>query len=223
MSQAVLRGDKPDCSPIEVVLTIPRAALTNPTDDVENVGVFTDGTCVSAETARRLTCDCGVVELVEDEKGNPLSVGRKTRTMSASLRRALLRRDGCCRFPGCTNRVYLEGHHIEHWSAGGETSLENACLFCSRHHTFVHEHGYRVELVDGDVHIFDPHGRRVHQEAPRLPRSSVEAWQRIHAENTNQPGWNGLAVQYDLVVGGLGRLDGLHLTPPPKPGAPLSR
>lgn len=222
IAQMIVRGEKPERSPVEVVVTVPKAALERAAaGTVEDVGVFADGTCVSAETARRLACDCGVVELVEDEHGKPLSVGRKTRTMSASLKRALLRRDGHCRFPGCTNRVYLEGHHIEHWADGGETSLENGCLLCSRHHVFVHEHGYRVELVEGEVRVFDPRGKRVLREGPRIAPSSVDAWVRIQAENealgigpkTGQCRWNGLPVQYDLVVSGLARLDGLKDEP----------
>ncbi|HUQ03884.1 MAG TPA: HNH endonuclease signature motif containing protein [Kofleriaceae bacterium] len=124
---------------------------------------------------------------------------------------------GACRFPGCTNRLYLEGHHIEHWAQGGNTSLDNACLFCSRHHVFVHEYKYRVELVDGEVHVFDPQGRRIHQEAPRLAPSSVVAWEHMKEQNaalditsaTNTPRWNGLPVQYDLVMNGLARREGL--------------
>jgi hypothetical protein len=233
IAQAILRGEKAGCSPVEVVMTVSRDALSSPVkagaaqsgdaktgdaaDAIDRVGVFADGTCVPAETAQRLTCDCGIVEVVEDEHGSPLSVGRRKRTFSASLSRALLHRDGACRFPGCTNRLYLEGHHIVHWAQGGETSLDNACLLCSRHHVFVHEYGYRIELVAGEVLVFDPQGRRVLHEAPRLAPSSVEAWERMTAQHaelgitpaTNAPRWNGLPVQYELVVNGLARREGL--------------
>ncbi|HUQ05252.1 MAG TPA: DUF222 domain-containing protein [Kofleriaceae bacterium] len=224
IAQAVLRGEKPDRAPVEVVMTVSRDALSSKVqtgsaeEAIEHVGVFTDGTCVSAETAQRLTCDCATVEVVEDENGTPLSVGRRTRTFSAALWRALLHRDGgACRFPGCTNRLYLEGHHIEHWAQGGETKLDNACLFCTRHHVFVHEYKYRVELLDGEVLVFDPQGRRVLQEAPRLAPSSVAAWERMKDQHaglgitpaTNAPRWNGLPVQYDHVVNGLARREGL--------------
>jgi len=66
-----------------------------------------DGTCVSAETARRLACDCGIVHMVEDDTGTTVSVGRKTRSIPASMKRALLKRDTTCRFPGCCNRVFV--------------------------------------------------------------------------------------------------------------------
>ncbi|HUQ01876.1 MAG TPA: DUF222 domain-containing protein [Kofleriaceae bacterium] len=236
IAQAVLRGDRPDCSPVEVVLTIPREALESraapeletldkmalvkPKDvkvAIDQVGVFADGTCVPAETARRLTCDCGIVEMVEDEQGNPLSVGRRTRTLSAALWRALSHRDSTCRFPGCTNHLFTEAHHIKHWAHGGETELENLCRFCTRHHVFVHEYKYRVELVDGVVLVYDPQGRRVTQEGPRIAPSSVDAWNRLRGAHedlgissaTNAPRWNGLPVQYDLVVNGLARREGL--------------
>jgi hypothetical protein len=224
IAQAILRGERPSCAPVEVVMTVSRHALSSPmetgdaADAIDRVGVFADGTCVPAETAQRLTCDCGIVEVVvEDENGNALSVGRRRRTFSAALWRAVLHRDGACRFPGCTNRLYLEGHHIVHWAQGGETSLDNACLLCSRHHVFVHEYGYRIELVAGEVLVFDPQGRRVLHEAPRLAPSSVEAWERMTAQHaelgitsaTNAPRWSGLPVQYELVVNGLARREGL--------------
>jgi Domain of unknown function (DUF222) len=41
-----------------------------------------------------------VVPILEDAAGKPLDVGRKRRTVPAALRRALLARDGGCRFPG---------------------------------------------------------------------------------------------------------------------------
>jgi hypothetical protein len=50
------------------------------------------------------------------------------------MRRALRARDDGCRFPGCTNRFYIDGHHIEHWANGGETSLANRVQLCRYHH-----------------------------------------------------------------------------------------
>ena len=133
IAQAHVRGDKPDRSPIEVIVTVEARALARPGDpaDPSTVACFRDGTCVSPETARRLRCDAGVIEITEADHGNPLSVGRKTRTIPGSMKRALLQRDRTCRFPGCTNRVFLEGHHIEHWADGGQTKLSNMISICS--------------------------------------------------------------------------------------------
>jgi len=115
LAQDVLRGASKDRTPVDVVITISRDAITGVAiDPTEQIAICDDGTCTSVEAARRASCDSAVVELVEDEHGTPLSIGRKTRSIPAAMKRAMLRRDGTCRFPGCTNRVFVEGHHITH-------------------------------------------------------------------------------------------------------------
>jgi hypothetical protein len=145
VAQGYLRGDRPNRSPIEVVLTIPASSLRAGAADPLEVGEMGES-FVSREAARRLSCDAGVVEVVEGEQGTPLSVGRKRRTIAGALKRALRKRDTTCCYPGCTNRMFLEGHHIQHWADGGETSLQNSALLCSLHHRFVHEYGHAIEL-----------------------------------------------------------------------------
>ncbi|MDH3620076.1 MAG: HNH endonuclease [Gammaproteobacteria bacterium] len=98
------------------------------------------------ESVKRLCCDGQAVVITEDDKGEPLNIGRKTRIVPAAIQRALRARDNnCCTFPGCRNRRYLHSHHVEHWSNGGETSLDNLLLLCTKHHTLVHEGGFRIE------------------------------------------------------------------------------
>jgi hypothetical protein len=77
---------------------------------------------VSAETSRRMACDCSVVHWHDSKEGEPLSVGRKTRSIPPAIRRALKHRDGGCRFPGCSCRRFVDAHHIQHWADSGETS-----------------------------------------------------------------------------------------------------
>ncbi len=114
-----------------------------------------EGGAVAPETARRLACDASVVRMSE-RRGKPLRVGRRTRTISPALRRALQRRDRRCRFPGCENRLFVDAHHIRHWAHGGETRLDNLVLLCRRHHRLVHEGGY---AVDARLRFYDPYGR----------------------------------------------------------------
>jgi hypothetical protein len=85
------------------------------------------------------------VVITEDAAGNPLSIGRKTRVVSAAIRRAIYARDRHCRFPGCHNTRFLHIHHIRHWNEGGETSVGNGLLLCPRHHWLTHEGGYTLE------------------------------------------------------------------------------
>ena len=107
-----------------------------------------DGPSLAVETARRLACDSSVVRIVEDADGEPLDVGRKTRSIPPALRRALKSRDQGCVFPGCTHKRYVDGHHIEHWADGGATRLSNLVSLCRFHHRAVHEGGIRIERLD---------------------------------------------------------------------------
>jgi hypothetical protein len=104
-----------------------------------------DRSSVPAETSRRLACDASLLHWLETEEGEPLSVGRKTRSIPPAIRRALQRRDGGCRFPGCTATRFVDAHHIVHWADGGETRMENLVLLCRRHHRLVHEGGFGLE------------------------------------------------------------------------------
>ena len=97
------------------------------------------------ESVKRLCCDGDAIVIVENEDGEPLSVGRKTRTVPTAIKRALQARDKSCVFPGCHHTRFVDAHHVKHWSAGGETSLDNLLLLCSHHHQLVHEGGFRIE------------------------------------------------------------------------------
>jgi len=59
------------------------------------------------DTVKRLTCDGSLLTIVEDVDGTPLDVGRKKRTVSTALKRALWSRDRGCTFPGCASRPPL--------------------------------------------------------------------------------------------------------------------
>ena len=128
-------------------------------------------TAIAAETARRLCCDAGIVPVVDGPSGEPLSVGRRTRSIPPAVRRALLSRDRGCRFPGCPATHRLHGHHVKHWANGGETSLDNLILLCPVHHRLVHEGGFDVQrLDDGAFRFTNPHGLTI--RPPKRPETS---------------------------------------------------
>lgn len=152
----------------QVVLTVDPATLTR--GHAPGRSHLEDGTRVSAETARRLSCDCSLVPVKLDSDGAVLDVGRKTRSIPPAIRRALDLRDGGCRFPGCGLR-FTDGHHLEHWVEGGETKLSNLVLLCNFHHRAVHEDGFRVSMLPGqDPKFFTPEGWPL---GPSLPRVNV--------------------------------------------------
>jgi hypothetical protein len=133
------------------------------------------GPALPVETARRLGCDASVIAIVEGERGEPLNVGRKTRTLPPAIRRALQSRDRGCRFPGCTNTHYVDGHHIWHWANGGETRLSNLALLCRYHHRQVHEVGVMMQaLQDGALRFTTPDGRTFDSPLPTQPGTGHE-------------------------------------------------
>ncbi|HUH13256.1 MAG TPA: DUF222 domain-containing protein [Longimicrobiales bacterium] len=180
-----LDGGRADRTSPETDAREPYAALRGPRRELA------DGTRLSHETARRLTCDCGVVRVTRTRAGSVLDVGRKTRSIPAALRRALEVRDRGCRFPGC-GLPFTEGHHVEHWGDGGPTSLANCVLLCRYHHRLVHEGGWRLAWWgEGRPVFIDPRGREHFDaawRAPSLPGDPVVALIRDNRRAGAAPG-----------------------------------
>ena len=155
-------------------------AASAATDVTAETSHIDDGPHVTAETSRRIGCDCSVVGIKEDENGEPLSIGRRSRSIPPPMRRALGIRDGGCRFPGCTNTRLVDGHHIRHWADGGETSLDNLVLLCRHHHHLVHEGGFDcMKSAGGEIYFTDQRQEALPNwaELPRLASEhDIEQW-----------------------------------------------
>ena len=105
-------------------------------------GANLDGQWLVPDAARRLACDASLRLVTEDEHGNVLDIGRRSRIISSAMSRALSIRDGGCQFPGCCESRYVDGHHIKHWADGGETKLDNLVTLCRYHHRELHKGKY---------------------------------------------------------------------------------
>ena len=128
-------------------------------------------------TVKRLLCDGPAVGIVENGNGEPLSIGRKSRTVPTAIRRALDGRDRTCRFPGCSHTKWLDAHHIRHWTDGGETSLENLVLLCTHHHRLLHEGGFQMLPREGGSYYFGKRdGRPVELAEGQTLAEGEEAW-----------------------------------------------
>lgn len=148
----VLSGEEP---PATDVTTTPRCDLDA-------------GAPIARETARRLCCDAGLVPVVKDGD-RTVAVGRRTRSIPPSIRRALRARQPACAFPGCHRRRWLDAHHVQHWADGGRTDLDNLVHLCRHHHRLVHEGGWTVRLrADGTCDVRHPGGQRL-VAVPPLP------------------------------------------------------
>jgi Domain of unknown function (DUF222)/HNH endonuclease len=124
------------------------------------------GPSVPVATARRLCCDALVRPLVFGRDGQPLDLGRATRTVSRAQRRALRYRDGGCTFPGCEAKFFLDAHHVVHWADGGSTDLTNLALLCRHHHRLHHEGGYVIAMVDRRPRFYRPDGTEIRPPDP---------------------------------------------------------
>ncbi len=172
-----------------------------------------DGPAIPVETARRLSCDCSKVEITEDGQGEPLDVGRKTRSIPPAMRRALAARDKGCVFPGCNHKRYVDGHHVQHWADGGETKLSNLATLCRFHHRTVHEGGLRMERCDdGAWRFYDARGQLRYGLAPGHTQPLGD-WRQLPAEHagrgihidasTATTGWRGERMDYGVAIDSL--------------------
>jgi hypothetical protein len=147
--------DRPDRSEVagerpHLAVTVPLEALadrrSSPASDVaesEHTGP------VDPETVRRLACDASITRVVLGPGSEPLDVGRRTQVVPPAIRRAVVARDRCCRFPGCDRpQSWCDAHHVVHWADGGETSVSNLVLLCRRHHRLTHS-PFSLEMLDG--------------------------------------------------------------------------
>jgi hypothetical protein len=161
-----------------------------------------DGTRVSAETLRRVACDCGLVAM--SHNGEALNIGRRSRAIPPAIRRALRLRDRGCAFPGCTHTRFLHGHHLEHWLHGGHTRLDNLLLLCGFHHHLVHEGGWTVTIgADGAFAFSSPAGTLLSRMPPREPCDDILGRQLDPSPELAMPQWDGKTPDYNSAVGWL--------------------
>lgn len=156
-------------------------------------------------TVLRMMCASPSQLMLHAADGRPLDLGRSRRHASRRQRRALRVRDGCCRFPGCTQRHRLVPHHVIWWSRLGPTDLDNLVLVCPTHHRAVHELGYVVlALGEGRFTFHRPDGQRLPESGSVAADPSGELTPVSVLPTTIEPTWGGERLDLDHVIGGLG-------------------
>jgi hypothetical protein len=156
---------------------LPHVTITVSADTLAGV----EGVCemdhvgpVSVGAARRLACDASVMRVVLSERSEPLDVGRRSKVMPPSMRRAVIVRDRRCRFPGCDRpQTWCDAHHIVHWADGGPTALSNLILLCRRHHRAIHAGRARLDMDDGLPVFRRPDGSRLGTSSPSRQNPSA--------------------------------------------------
>jgi hypothetical protein len=142
--------------------SVAREPGPRPTAAMDHVGPVPSG------TARRVACDASIRRVVLSARSEPLDVGRRTPVVPPAMRRAVVLRDGACRFPGCDRpHTWCDAHHVVHWADGGRTALPNLLLLCRRHHRLVHRpDGFRLGLEHGRAVFRRPDGSMLEERAP---------------------------------------------------------
>jgi len=162
-----------------------------------------DGPAISPSSAQMIACSSTWTWMLQDSAGQLLDLGRRRRRPNAALRRAARERDKCrCRFPGCESRR-VDLHHIQYWSNGGRTKLENLVSLCKYHHMLVHERGYLIAAVrDGTFAFYRPDGTLV-PASPPLPSAHGTIDDCHDAEITPDtiiPPWYGERLDLDYAI-----------------------
>ena len=112
----------------------------------------------------RLACDSEISRVVFGPGSQVINAGRAERTFSGPRRKAVIARDGTCRYPGCTAPPTLgEIHHVAEWVEDhGDTDVNLGILLCWHHHDQVHTRHIEIRRSPTGGWLFlTRHGRPV--------------------------------------------------------------
>ncbi len=140
-----VHGERP-----QVILVVEESEL----DRAAGTAVFAgSGQPVTLAEAGTLLTDCAVSRVVRRADSTPIEVTRNVRTVPQGLWRALVVRDGGCRWDGCDAPAsWCDVAHGAHpYRSEGQLSPENAVLLCRRHHRRFDTGPWRVEIVADQV------------------------------------------------------------------------
>lgn len=122
----------------------------------KGVGVATaGGERIPASEVRRLACQANIIPAVLGGKSEVLDLGRTRRLFSPAQRKAIAIRYQTCIVEGCAVPVeQTEIHHLDPWSRGGLTNLDDGVPGCSRHHHCFHDERYEMTWTPaGEVRL----------------------------------------------------------------------
>jgi hypothetical protein len=183
-------GEAAVSSPYFVVVHVPVAALLDESGGESDLaGDLERGGLLSVEAVRRVACDATITLAVDDEMGHTMYEGRARRDPSGPQHREVRRRDRHCRFPGCTNVVFTNVHHIKEWKPDrGPTDLDNLVLLCVHHHGLVHSRQWRMSGNANEVLTFLGPSARAMESRPSPRWTAVTGTAARRAVATRRAG-----------------------------------
>jgi hypothetical protein len=113
---------------------------------------------VSIDTIKELACGRGYRVMIQGDHGEVLWMGKKPRLFSEAQKKAVVLRDGPgCSIAGChkpSRQCHV--HHVEFFSQGGPTDVDNAILLCNEHHHMIHKSPFEIRMHHGVPQILAP-------------------------------------------------------------------
>jgi HNH endonuclease/Domain of unknown function (DUF222) len=136
-------GSSQDSPPTELAVIVD-ARTAAKTGGETGVSVLA-GPRIGPGALEEILCN-GVVDVVGiTEEGKPLSLGKRSRTVSPKMRRHVLHRDGKCTVDSCPFNYRLEVHHVRPRGWGGDHDPDNLITLCwYHHHVSVHREGLQI-------------------------------------------------------------------------------
>lgn len=153
----------------------------------EPIARLGDGTPIPAAEARKLACDADIVPIVLGGPTQPLDVGRARRLATAAQRHALAAIHPTCAIEGCdTPFTYCTVHHIDWWTDGGTTDLDNLIPLCHHHHHLTHQPRWHLTITPDRTATLTPaKASRLHPGQP--PPSPTKRTRRSTAPAARGP------------------------------------
>jgi hypothetical protein len=216
----------------EVVVHVDAAVVAD--DAAAGQAYLEGGPALHPSQVRRMLCESTVITMLERGR-EVLGVGRRRRFATRAQRRAMLRRDGGCARPGCTEtRIErLHAHHMRWWMFGGGTDVAGMVLLCDVDHGLAHDLDLVMTRRDGKLIVVTPDGRRVWGTADAAFAGGVDS---CVSADTSLPGGSFVGVtpidemrgrrpavdQVDSMSGG-GRVAALSPATSPDPATAMTR
>jgi hypothetical protein len=137
-------------------------AIDSLTGDGNEPGVTSWGDRIPAHVVRRLA-EHADLQRVITAGSLVLDLGRSVRCATTDQYRALVVRDGGCRWPGCAHPpAWCQIDHLHDWILGGPTDLDLLAMWCTHHHHERHRPGVKVHGNANDLRLQLRDGTIIH-------------------------------------------------------------
>ena len=153
------------------------------------------GVPIADSLLEQLRANATIEPVLVDDDGVPTFIGKRTPAISPKIARAVLLRDGHCRYTDTCDVTWgLQVHHLRPRSWGGTDDLSNLAAVAGVHHPMLIPHGPwalvgNPNLPDGleRVHLDDLTPNNANRSASHHPERARRRDQRMASGFTGEP------------------------------------